>query len=337
MKKEFFGKTPDGKDVYAYTLKNGDMAARILDLGGTVVNLYFKGRDIVCGFENTDKIFEDNSYQGALIGRVANRIGDARFTLNGKTYYLSKNDGNNHLHGGNVGFNRHIWTVEKATDTTLSLSLFSPDGDENYPGNLKVKVEYTFYPDAMAIHYTAVSDADTPVNLTNHSYFNIDGYDSGSILNHKVRINADKITEVTDNLIPTGKSIEVDGTVFDLRDFTRIGEYIGSDFGGYDNNFILNLDKNHERTLYGRTLYLAAEVIGEKTGTKMSVYTDRPCMQLYIGNALTGKPDFKGGYKKAPHTTYCFETQCEPDAPNHGTGILRAGETFDTETVFSFE
>ena len=337
IKKELFGKTPSGNEVYSYTIENGDMKARILDLGGTVVNLFYKGRDVVCGFDTTEKIFEDDSYQGALIGRFANRIGKAKFTLNGKTYNLAKNAGNNHLHGGNIGFNRHIWTVEGVTDTSVSLSLLSPDGDENYPGNLKVNVEYTLGKNFLSIHYTAVSDKDTPINLTNHSYFNLDGYDSGSILNHLVKINADEVTEIDEELIPTGRHTKVDGTVFDLRDFTKIGEHIGENFGGYDNNFVLNHRDDNRTEINGRTLYSVAQVIGEKTKTKMSVYTDRPCMQLYIGNALTGEPDFKGGYKKAPHTTYCFETQCEPDSPNHGGGILKAGEQFDTTTVFSFE
>lgn len=330
--KELFGTTKDGVHIYAYTLSCGNVKARILNLGATLTNLYYMGKDVVCGFDNLDDIYADDSYQGAVIGRYANRIKGGRFTLNGIEYTLAKNDGNNHLHGGICGFNRKIWTVEEETDERLILSVFSPDGEEGYPGNVNLRVTYTVKNDRLNIEYHATSDADTPLNITNHAYFNIAGYNAGSVLNHEIMINADYVNEVDDELIPTGKLLPVDGTVFDLRTFTKIGKYIGNGFGGYDHNFILKKDEMEETD--EKLLTVAARI---RYGSDvMTVYTNQPCMQLYIGNALVGTPDFKGGYRKTPHTTYCLETQCAPDSPNHGEGILRKGEIYDRTTVFKF-
>ncbi|MBR2340766.1 MAG: galactose mutarotase [Clostridia bacterium] len=334
MNKELFGYINGKTPVYKYEICDGDVRVCALDYGCTVNNFYYRGTDIVCGFDTIEDLLADNSYQGAVVGRYANRIKDAKFTLNGIEYQLAKNNGKNHLHGGKVGFDKRVWEVVKHTENELVFHYFSPDGEENYPANLDVWVTYKIAENALVIGYKAIADGDTVINLTNHAYFNADGYNAGSIYEHTAMICADYVTEVGDDLIPTGKDLSVTGTVFDLRAPTPIGKYIGKDFVGYDNNFILKLANPVD--IAGVSLPFAAQICGRKN--KISVYTDQPCMQLYIGNALDGTaPDFKGGYKRVKHTTYCLETQCAPDSPNYGKGILRKGEEYNKTTVFKIE
>ena len=332
MTHQLFGKLPDGTDVCKYTLKSERITAEILNYGGILQSLIVDGVDIVCGYDTIEDYLADNSYQGALIGRVGNRTKDGAFTLHGKTYTLAKNDGGkHHLHGGNIGFNRRIWEVEEADDVHITLSLLSPDGDEGYPGNLFVKVTYSLLDDALTIAYNALCDADTPINLTNHSYFNLGGVGSGDILSHRAQVFADTVTEVDDELIPTGKRISVEGTPFDFREVHTFGERLDESFTGYDHNFNFkgaplgeaDVDLPHVATFKANKL-------------SMEVYTDAPGVQIYTGNFLSGKPDFKGGAERLPRHAFCFETQREPDSLRLGGEPLRAGELYHTVTVFRF-
>ena len=347
INKELFGKKPDGSEVFAYTLTNKSGAsARILTMGGIIANLYMPDRDgkladVIFGFDSVDDYLNGGGYQGALIGRYGNRIGSGRFTLNGVTYQLALNDnGKNHLHGGNVGFNRKLWDAvpfETSDSCGLILTLTSPDGEENYPGKLDVKVTYTLTDkNELKIHYEAESDADTIVNLTNHSYFNLGGYSSGNILDHTLWVDADSITEINGDLIATGKAYPVGGTPFDFRKPEKIGARIEVDDpqikfgGGYDHNF--NLNK-------GSAFAKAAELYDEKSGRVMSVYTDQPGVQIYTSNMMNGDVKFKGGLSQIPRSAICLETQHAPDSPNHPefpTTTLRAGEKYDTTTVYAF-
>lgn len=345
--KELFGNMPCGCEVYAYTLTNKSGAnVRILNLGGILQQINMPDRDgklgdVICGFDTVDGYLNGGGYQGALIGRYGNRIANGRFTLNGVTYQLAQNSGiSNHLHGGNVGFNRKIWDAvpfEKSGECGLILTMTSPDGDENYPGKLDVTVTYTLTDNnELSIHYEAVSDKDTIVNMTNHSYFNLGGFASGDVLDDTLWVDSDSITEIDENLIPTGKAYPVAGTPFDFNTPTKIGARIGSDDiqvrlgGGYDHNF--NLKTNG-------TAAKVAELYCEKTGRVMDVITDQPGVQIYSANMMTGEVPFKGGVKQEPRHAICLETQHAPDSPNHPdfpTTTLKAGQKYDTTTTYAF-
>ncbi|MBO7292597.1 MAG: galactose mutarotase [Clostridia bacterium] len=322
MEVKEFGILPDGSKVLQYILKTCDAEVRILNLGGIITDFIYEGRNVVCGFDTLDDYLLDDSYQGALIGRFANRIAGASFSLNGKTYRVGANEGKNSLHGGNVGFNRRLFKTQKAEENTLILSLFSPDGEEGYPGNLTLRVTYSLDGSALTIAYHATSDADTPVSLTNHSYFNLAGL-GAPVLDFRATILADHYTAVDAELIPTGERLPVDGTPFDLRSPRRIGDREG----GYDTNFILKrtVEETHSPSLAARV---------EGSGLTLSVYTTQPCIQFYTGCALEGEPCFRGGVRKTRYTAFCLETQAEPNAPNRGEGILRAGETYSHTTVY---
>ena len=333
MNKTLFGSLPDGRAVYEYELTDNNMTVSVLSLGGIIRKFVVDDVDIVAGFDSLSAILEDESYQGALIGRYANRIRDGRFVLNGKTVCLAKNEkGKTHLHGGNIGFNRRIFTAEPTGDNVLALSLFSPDGEEGYPGNLHVTVTYTLKDGVFMIDYKAVSDKDTVLNMTNHAYFNLNGYENSDILCHNLTVDADFVTEVDHDLLPTGKKLCVSGTVFDLRTPTPLTKTVTKDFNGFDHNFMLN--RKTSESILGYNLPYAATLTGDRL--TMQVYTDQPDMQIYAGNALTGTPAMKNGAKKAPHRTICLETQVAPDSPNFGSGFLKAGEEYRTKTAFVF-
>lgn len=317
-----FGILPDGTEVLQYILKTCEAEVRILNLGGIITDFIYDGRNIVCGFETLDDYLQDDSYQGALIGRFTNRIANASFSLNGKTYRVSANEGKNSLHGGNVGFNRRLFKTQKAEGNTLVLSRVSPDGEEGYPGNLTLRATYSLDGSALTISYHATSDADTPVSLTNHSFFNLAGIGT-SVLDFRAMILADHYTEVGDGSIPTGERPSVEGTLYDLRTPRRIGEKEG----GYDTNFVLNKIGEDPTSPS-----LAACVEGG--GLTLSVYTTQPCIQFYTGCVLEGEPSFRGGVRKARYTAFCLETQAEPNAPNRGDAILRAGEVYSHTTVY---
>lgn len=318
-----FGTLSDGTEVLQYILKTEKAEARVLNFGGVLTDFIYKGQNIICGFETIEDYLIDDSYQGALIGRFANRIGGASFTLNGVAYHVGANEGKNTLHGGLSGFNRKVFSAEAIDDSTLVLTRTSPDNEEGYPGNLTVKATYALKGSDLTISYEAISDKDTPISLTNHSYFNLTGIGT-SILDHLATIHADRYTAVDDELIPTGERPPVKGTPYDLRAPRKIGEMVG----GYDTNFILTAPTPNEPSL-------AATVVGGDL--KLSIFTTQPCIQFYTGCVLEGEPAFRGGVKKARFTAFCLETQAEPNAPKNGEAILRAGETYSHTTIYRIE
>lgn len=348
IKKSPFGKTPDGEPVDLYTLKNKNgVEAAITNYGGAVVSLKVPDRDgklgdVVLGFDSVDGYVNNTSYIGALIGRYGNRIGHAQFMLDGKTYTLAKNNGENTLHGGIKGFNRAVWTAKEipAKDgQALELTYLSKDGEEGFPGNLHVRVIYTLTDsNALKINYSATTDKDTVVNLTNHSYFNLAGPGSGDILDHVLMIEADKFTPVDSGLIPTGELRDVTGTPFDFRKPTPIGARINSDDeqiklgGGYDHNFVL-------RRKPGDPFSLAARAVEPKTGRVMEVWTTEPGVQFYTGNFLDGSLHGKGGVSYTRRSAFCLETQHFPDSPNKPefpATELKPGQRYHTTTIYKF-
>ena len=329
MKKTLFGTMPNGQAVHLYTLDSGKMQVSVLDYGCRIQSILFNGVDFACGFDTLDGYLKDDSSQGAFVGRVANRIKDARFTLNGKTYQLTPNNGKNHLHGV---FGQTVWSTKVVDDCTLVFTHHSPAEEEGYPGNMDLEVTYHLEGTALELDYKASADADTPINLTNHTYFNLGGIGSGSVLEHEMQVNADKITLVDDELIPTGEHKCVCGTAYDFHEFHPIGARFDATVDGYDTNFWLN--QSAPVTMLGKQLYRAGSV--RSALYQMDCYTDLPCMQIYSANFLGNGPDFKYGVKQARQHAICLETQFEPDSVNHGAGILRVGETYHHTTVYEF-
>ena len=338
-----FGVTPDGAAVELHTLRAGALSCNVLTYGGTLQSLRVPDRDgkpvdVLLGFDSLEPYLTHDKFLGALVGRYANRIGAARFTLNGKAYPLAANDnGVNHLHGGLDGFNRRVWTVESASENRLLLSLFSPDGDQGYPGNLTVQVTYTLTAEGLTIDYRAESGRDTVCNLTNHAYFNLSGHDSGPVLDQTIQIPADRYTPTDPLSIPTGEIAPVEGTPMDLRTPAPIGARIGEDFpqllqaGGYDHNWIPHGDPG--------TLRPIARAASAATGLSMEVLSTLPGVQFYTGNYLDGCPAGKGGAPYARRWGFCLETQFYPDSPNQPgfpSCVLRPGETYAHTTVFRF-
>ncbi len=346
--KKSFGKTPDGQpvDLYVLTAKGGAEAC-ITNYGGAVVSLKVPDRngklaDVVLGYDNADGYVNDKSFFGALVGRYGNRIGHAQFALDGKTYTLAKNNGENSLHGGIKGFNKAVWTAKiiPAKDgQSLELSYLSKDGEEGFPGNLKVSVVYTLTDsNALRITYSAISDKKTVVNLTNHSYFNLAGQGSGDILGHLLIIQADKFTPVDAGLIPTGEFRDVAATPFDFRKELAIGARIDQDEeqlklgGGYDHNFVLQRSNDPEESL-------AARVLEPVSGRVLEVWTTEPGVQFYTGNFLDGKTIGKGGVTYPRRSAFCLETQHFPDSPNQPkfpSVVLNPGERYHTITTYKF-
>ncbi len=347
VKAEPFGSTPKGEKVtlYALTNRNG-VTARIINYGAIVVSLRVpdsKGKldDIVLGYDTLDDYIANNPYFGAIAGRYANRIALGQFVLDGVTYTLATNNGPNHLHGGVRGFDKVIWQarpVEKADQAGVEFSYLSKDGEEGYPGNLRVIVTYWLTnADELRIEYEARTDKATPVNLTHHSYFNLAGQGTGSILDHEMMINADQFTPVDDGLIPTGELRSVKGTPMDFRRPTAIGARINQEYeqlqygGGYDHNWVLNRGK--------KPLTLAARVSEPTTGRIMEVYTTEPGLQFYAGNFLDGSNIGKGGRPYTYRSGFCLEAQHFPDSPNKPSfpsTILKPGECYTQTTVYRF-
>lgn len=341
-----FQDTIEGIETDLYILKNSnDMQVAITNYGGRIVSILVPDKehtliDVTLGYENISSYRKANEpYFGAIIGRYGNRIAKGKFTLEGKDYGLAINNGLNSLHGGPTGFSSRVWDAEMPGDNILELSYFSEDGEEGFPGNLKVKVVYTLTDDnSIKIDYSAVADQTTIVNLTNHAYFNLNGESKGDITDHILQINANYFTPIDDAFIPTGELRNVDNTAFDFRSPTVIGEVINnSDIqlqyaNGYDHNFLIIGEKNN--------LPAAASVIGPKTGIKMEVLTTEPGMQFYTGNFLDGKEnDGKGGKAYDFRSGFCLETQHFPDSPNQPnfpSTILKAGDRYQTTTVYKF-
>ena len=345
IQKQVFGTTTDGKQVDIYTLTNANgLEARIMSYGGVVVSLRVPDRhgklgDIVLGYDQLDGYLKKGAYFGALIGRYGNRIGKGRFSLDGHDYSLAQNNGENHLHGGLVGFDKVVWTpseVSTADGVSLKLTYLSKDGEEGYPGNLSVTVVYTLTNhDELKISYAATTDKTTVVNLTNHSFFNFAG--AGSILGHVIMVNADRFTPVDKGLIPTGELRNVKGTPMDFTNATAVGARVDQDYeqltfaGGYDHNYVLN-KRDSESSL-------AARVSEPVTGRVMEVYTTEPGMQFYSGNFLDGSITGKSGQVYQRRSAFCLETQHFPDSPNKPSfpsTVLKPGQRYSSTTVYKF-
>ena len=329
-----FGKSSGGETVTAYSLENSSgTKAVFIDYGAALQSLRVRNRqdsltDVVLGFDDMAGYEGQNAYIGATVGRVANRIGGARFTLD-REYRLFANDGENHLHGGRRGFDKYVWQAETGPDFVRFYRL-SPDGEEGYPGNLRLWVTYRLTEDnALSINYRAICDRDTVVSLTNHSYFNLNG--GGSVLEHTLQINAQRYSELGPGLLPTGRALPVEGSPFDFRQPKPIGQDIRAAHpqlelgGGYDHNFILSGP-------------LAAVARSRETGIALSCFTDLPGMQLYTANFL-GSFSGKGAVKMGPEGAFCLETQLFPNAMScYGfpSPVLRAGQELNHATTYKF-
>ncbi|MGI4737990.1 MAG: aldose epimerase family protein [Janthinobacterium lividum] len=340
-----FGKTADGQEIQLFTLTNKKgVKASISTLGGTLTSLLVPDKDgklsdVILGFDNVSgylspEFKKSNPYFGALIGRYGNRIAKGKFTIDGKPYQVGLNNNGNSLHGGTVGFNQKVWTAKPGTSAdgqTLTLTYLSKDGEEGYPGNLNVTVTYTLTEaNALKIDYSATTDKATPVNLTNHAYFNLAQGQSKDVLAHQVTIPADRYTVVDASLIPTGELKAVKGTPFDFTTPHAIGERIAQVPGGYDHNWVLNQATGQ---------HSAATVYEPTTGRTMEVTTDEPGVQFYTGNFLDGSLTGKGGVVYGKHAGFCLETQHFPDSPNQAkfpSTILKPGETYHTTTSYTF-
>jgi aldose 1-epimerase len=339
--KQSFGKTPDGTAVDLYTIKSGALEAKITNYGGIVTSLKVPDRhgkiaDVVLGYAALDGYLTKSPFFGALIGRYGNRIGGAKFVLDGKTYSTPKNDGKNTLHGGDKGFDKAVWKA-KEIPHGIELTLVSPDGDAGFPGTLTTVVRYTLGGKDLKIEYSATTDKDTVLNLTSHSYFNLKGQGEGGVLQHELKLNASRYTPVDDNLIPTGELAPVAGSPFDFRKPTTIGARIDNDNDqikkgkGYDHNWVLDSG--------GGKLSEAAEVYEPTTGRVMQVWTDQPGVQFYTGNFLDGTITGKGGKVYQRRAALCLETQHFPDSPNHPkfpSTELKPGEKYHTVTIYRF-
>jgi aldose 1-epimerase len=346
--REPFGATPAGEEATLYTLTNANgMVARITDFGGIIVSLTAPDRngaleDVVLGFENLADYVGKHPYFGAIVGRYGNRIAEGKFTLDGQEYTLAVNNGPNALHGGLEGFDKKVWaaeTFEEPQGVGLKLNYVSSDGEEGYPGELSTAVTYTLTnANELKIHYLASTNAPTVLNLTNHSYFNLNGAGKGDILGHEIQLHASAFTPVNENLIPTGELRPVEGTPFDFRTAKPIGQDIAADEeqiafgGGYDHNFVL--DKPQPGLLT-----MAAEVYAPESGRVMQVFTTEPGVQFYVGNFLDGSNVGKGGVAYEKRFGFCLETQHFPDSPNQPafpSVVLRPGESYTSTTIYTF-
>jgi aldose 1-epimerase len=345
--KELFGKTRERGPVDLYTLTNSQgLEVRAMNYGGIIVSLRVpdksgKVEDIVLGHDKLDGYMENAPYLGAIVGRYANRIANGAFTLDGVKYSLAKNNGPNSLHGGVNGFNRAVWDAkpfENGKGVGVAFNYISKNGEEGYPGNLKVKVSYTLTDEnQLILDYEATTDKATPLNLSQHSYFNLAGEGSGDILGHELMLNADHFTPVDKTLIPTGELSPVQGTPMDFTKPTAIGARINEDYDqlavgkGYDHNYVINRKDDG--------LTLAARVHEPTSGRVLEVFTTEPGVQFYSGNFLDGTITGKQGHVYKLRTGFCLETQHFPDSPNHPdfpSTILRPGKTFRSQTVFKF-
>ena len=339
--KKSFGLLDDGTPVEIYTLANGKIEAAIATYGGIVVSLRAPDRngnmdDVVLGYDSLNQYVSNNPYFGALVGRYANRIAHGSFVLEGKTYSVPKNDGDNSLHGGARGFDKAVWKAKPIKDG-IELSYVSRDGEQGYPGTLTATARYTLNDNELRIEYSATADKPTVVNLTNHSYFNLAGQGRGTILQHQLKITASRFTPVDSTLIPTGELRSVEGTAFDFRTPTPIGQRIDANEDqlhkgkGYDHNWVL--DK-----VPGR-LSEAAELYDPGTGRVLHVLTTEPGLQFYTGNFLDGTIIGKQGRRYAWRSGLCLETQHFPDSPNHPnfpSTELKAGKRYHSVTAFKF-
>ena len=348
LKKASFDTVIEGNPVQLFWLHNKNMHMAITNYGGRIVGLYVpdnngKMIDVIIGRGSANSYVKGpESYFGATIGRVGNRIAKGKFTLEGKEYSIVPNNNENALHGGEKGFQDKVWDANQPNEYTLVLKYVSPDSEEGFPGNLNVKVTYSLTEDhTVKMEYEATTNKTTVVNLTNHAYFNLNGEGSGTILDHKLQIYADKFTPVDKGLIPTGELKNVTGTPFDFKEPHAIGERIDDDSqqlefgGGYDHNFVLNGKKEKD-------MYHVATVVGDKSGIMMNVYTREPGVQFYSGNFMASENELKSGARDDYRTAFCLETQHFPDSPNQPSFpsiTLSPGKNYHTvsEYIFSIE
>jgi aldose 1-epimerase len=347
IKKSIYSKTKDGKIIDIFTFRNSKgVELKITNLGGIVISLMVPDRfgnfaDVVLGFDKVEDYFDNPNFFGAIIGRCANRIENASFELNGVEYKLSKNFGNHLIHGGFVGFDKVVWQgdiIKKDSEETLQLTYTSKDGEEGFPGELKVKISYTLTEDnALKIEYYAISDKDTVVNLTNHSYFNLLGQGDLDILSHQLMIDSDNFTNINDECITTGEISSVKDTPFDFKTLKPVGiDILEEDeqirYGcGYDHNFVLEVN--------GKTPEKFAELYEAKTGRLMEVYTTMPGVQLYTSNFINNNVLGKAGTVYKSRNGICIETQFPPNALKHKnfpTPILKVGEEYKHTTIYKF-
>lgn len=346
--KRSFGKSSEGKEVFLYELKNGyGMTASVTDFGAILVSVMVPDKDknltdVVLGYDTVEGYYENKPHFGSPIGRNGNRIGGAKFTVNGREYVLAQNDNKNNLHSGPDFYRTRVWDVEevKEEENSITFRIFSPDGDQGFPGNFTGSVTYKLTDDnELVMHYTGSADADTVVNMTNHSYFNLAGHNAGaeSMLNHMVQIHAPEFTPVSDSeAIPTGEILKVEGTPMDFTSPKRIGQDVEADYeqlifgGGYDHNYALCREKGGIKE--------AAVAHSHETGITMKVFTDLPGMQFYIGNFINNE-NGKGGSVYTKRAGFCMETQYYPNACNEAafqSSVLKAGEKYDTTTIYQF-
>jgi len=341
IRKQPFGKTAHGKQVLLHTLSNGrGLKAGLIDFGASLHSLELpnrkgQSRDIVLGFDSLGQYVQDRFFIGGTIGRFANRIGASKFSLNGKEYRLAANDGPNHLHGGLKAFHKVVWTsetVSQAEGSGIRFKYLSKDGEEGYPGNLSVEVTYLFTREGeMVLFYEAVTDKPTPVNFTNHSYFNLSGNPGRPILNHMLHIPSSRIIDVDDQLIPTGNMLSVEGTAKDFSNPAAIGSRIGELPSGYDLCYVL--DKNEG------VLGLAARIWEPEAGIQMEIWTTEPGIQFYSGHFLDGT---ETGKRKTAYQKYaglCLETQHFADSPNQKkfpSTLLEPGKKYTQKTIYKF-
>ncbi len=347
ISKKLFGKTKEGSEVFVISLDNNKgLSMEVLTYGGIIKNLYVTDKngnktDVVLGRNTLEEYLDNSGFYGAVIGRHANRIENAEFELGGTHYKVGANEGKNCLHGGITGFDKKIWQPREtdADEPSVEFTLESPDMEEGFPGNLKVKITYTLTADnALKIEYYAESDKDTVVNLTNHSYFNLSGHASGNIYEQTLWLNADFYTPNNSECMPTGEILSVDGSPFDFREEKPIGQDINADFGqinmfgGYDHNFIIK----------GRGYRLGASAYSPVTGIKMDMYTDKPAVQLYTTNGVEDGRVCKDNTVYEKHQAFCLETQYFPNSMKYShfpSPVLKAGDryAFTTEYRFSVE
>jgi len=337
-----FGRTPDGQEISIYTLTSSKgLRARITNFGATLVSLEVPDRhgnlaDVTLGFDSLDQYVNPNAYIGATVGRYANRIGNAKFTLGGVEYKLTANEGSHQLHGGKVGFDKKVWTTREAVaaenEAWVKMTYLSPDGEEGYPGNLRCTVSYILTnDDELRFSYEAQTDKKTVVNLTNHSYWNLGGPDSNNILSHELMVNAGTFTVISKDLIPTGMIASVIDTPLDFTRPRAIGERMRQIGKGYDHNYVVRGQDKATK--------FAARVRELSTGRVMEIYTTEPGIQLYTGNYLDGSLVGKGGKAYGRHAAFCLETQHFPDSPNKPqfpSTVLSPGEKHTSLTVHKF-
>lgn len=337
-----FGKSKDGKEAHLYLIQNEKgMRAYVSDFGASLVRLFVpdkegKFRDVVHGYDDASGYENGDAGFGATVGRNANRIGGASLEINGVRYELDKNDNGNNLHSGLNHYQKRIWSVEKYENNEITMILHSPDKDQGYPGALDMRVTYTVEENnTLSIHYEAIPDQDTVINMTNHSYFNLNGHDSGTVLEHKVTLYAEEFTPADEQSIPTGEIRSVDGTPMDFRSGRILGTDIDADYeplrfgGGYDHNWVLKNESRFDKV---------AEVVSDDSGIVMEVYTDLPGVQMYTANFLDHEPG-KDGAIYTKRSAVCLETQYFPDAVHHDNfpqPLCRKGQKYDTRTAYRF-